>query len=56
LIKSDLDDNKFVDVALIANVDYIVTNDRHFNVLKTTPFPKVQVINVDEFMEILNDI
>jgi uncharacterized protein len=56
LIKSDLDDNKFVDVALIANVDYIVTNDRHFNVLKTTPFPKVQVISLDEFMEVLNNI
>jgi hypothetical protein len=28
----------------------------HYNVLKTTPFPKVQVINLDEFMEILKNI
>jgi uncharacterized protein len=56
LITSDFDDNKFVDTAISANVDFIVTFDRHYNVLKTTPFPKVQVINLDEFIEVLNDI
>ena len=32
LIKSDPDDNKFVDCAIVANADYIVTEDTHFNV------------------------
>jgi uncharacterized protein len=54
LIKADLDDNKFVDCAIAANADYIVTNDQHFNVLKTIPFPKVKVINIAEFMTILS--
>jgi uncharacterized protein len=56
LITTDLDDNKFVDVALIANADYIVTNDRHFNILNQTPFPKVKVISLDDFMVILNEL
>ena len=30
LIKSDPDDNKFVDCAVIANAKFIVTEDRHF--------------------------
>ncbi len=56
LIKIDPDDNKFVDCAIAANADFIVTNDRHFDVLKSIPFPIVKVINIDEFMAILNDI
>ena len=34
LITADLDDNKFVDCAVSANATCIVTNDRHFNVLR----------------------
>jgi uncharacterized protein len=30
LIEFDPDDNKFVDVAIVSNADYIITNDRHF--------------------------
>ena len=53
LIKIDLDDNKFVDCAIASNADFIVTNDGHFSVLKNIPFPKVKVISIDDFMEIL---
>jgi uncharacterized protein len=49
LIKADLDDNKFVDCALMANADCIVTEDRHFNVLKNIPFPYIRVMNLEEF-------
>lgn len=49
LIKTDPDDNKFVDCTLMANADYIITNDNHFNVLKTIPFPKIEVISLEEF-------
>jgi uncharacterized protein len=49
LIKADLDDNKFVDCALMANADCIVTEDRHFNVLKDIPFPYIRVMNLEEF-------
>jgi predicted nucleic acid-binding protein len=53
LISADPDDNKFVDCALNGGADYIVTNDKHFNVLKEIDFPYVEVVNSDEFREIL---
>jgi putative PIN family toxin of toxin-antitoxin system len=39
LIEKDPDDNKFADLAISANVHYLVTNDNHFQVLKQLPFP-----------------
>ena len=53
LISSDLDDNKFVDCAIVAGADYIVTNDKHFNVLKSIPFPTIKVIDIEIFKDIL---
>ena len=38
LIPTDPDDNKFVDCAVSSNADFIVTNDKHFNILKKTEF------------------
>ena len=52
LLKIDYDDNKFVDTAIVGNVDYIVTNDKHFNPLKEIEFPRVEVIKIDDFLEI----
>lgn len=49
LIKADEDDNKFVDCAIAGNARYIVTEDHHFDVLKEISFPKVAVINIDDF-------
>ena len=53
LITADPDDNKFVDCAISANADYIVTNDKHFNILKMTDFPKINVINIEQFIKII---
>lgn len=53
LIYTDPDDNKFVDCAVAANVDYLVTNDKHFNVLKDIPFPKINIVKLEEFDNIL---
>jgi len=53
LIVQDLDDNKFADLAIAANVDFLVTNDRHFRVLKDIPFPLVNVVSLSEFQQIL---
>jgi len=53
LISVDLDDNKFVDCALNSGADFIVTNDKHFNVLKNIAFPKVNVIDIDTFKNII---
>ena len=53
LITEDVDDNKFVDCAIISNVDYIVTNDKHFNPLKELDYPKLKIISIEEFITIL---
>ena len=53
LITADFDDNKFVDCAVSANADYIVTNDRHFNELKNIGFPKINVIDIVTFKNVL---
>lgn len=53
LIYKDPDDNKFADLAISANANYLVTNDRHFNVLKSLPFPTVEVVSLEEFRVIL---
>lgn len=50
LIKADEVDNKFVDCAIVANAKYIVSNDRHFDVLREIPFPKVDVIKINQFL------
>jgi putative PIN family toxin of toxin-antitoxin system len=55
LITQDLDDNKFVDCAFSSNCNYLVTNDKHFNILKTINFPQINVINLEEFKEIIED-
>ncbi|MCQ2295272.1 MAG: putative toxin-antitoxin system toxin component, PIN family [Bacteroidales bacterium] len=54
LITADPDDNKFVDCALFANAKYIVSEDRHFDVLKNIPFPHVDVIGIDSFVLYIN--
>jgi len=51
LIQADPDDNKFVDCAFAANADYLVSEDSHFDVLKNTSFPKLNLVTLDEFME-----
>lgn len=50
LIETDPDDNKFVDCAISAGADYIVSEDAHFRVLESIPFPMVYVIRLDEFL------
>lgn len=50
LIKSDYDDNKFVDCAIVSNAKYIVSEDSHFDVLKSVKYPRVDVIGIDDFL------
>lgn len=55
LISNDVDDNKFVDLAIHASCDYLVTNDHHFDVLKQLDFPKVNVVSIAEFKNKLSN-
>jgi uncharacterized protein len=54
LITIDPDDNKFVDCAIAAGVKYVVSNDKHYNILKHIAFPKVEVITIQAFLAQLN--
>ncbi len=52
-ITSDPDDDKFADCAIACGADYLVTNDKHFNVLKDVGFPGVAIIKAEEFLTII---
>ena len=49
LIKADPDDDKFVDCAVACNANFIVSEDKHFRVLKQIDFPKINVLTLKEF-------
>ena len=50
LITTDPDDNKFVDCAICAAAQAIITSDKDFQVLKRIDFPKVNVMTPNEFI------
>ena len=53
LITQDPDDNKFVDCAICGRAEYLVSNDKHFQVLNNVDFPKVTVIRIQDFIKTL---
>ncbi|GAB4048487.1 PIN domain-containing protein [Spirosoma litoris] len=53
LMHNDPDDNKYVDCALVSNADHVVSEDRHFSILRDIEFPRLSVIRVDEFLDLL---
>lgn len=53
LIEADPDDNKFADLAISANANYLVTHDKHFRVLDSIPFPTVKAVDLPAFKAIL---
>jgi uncharacterized protein len=53
LIEQDPDDDKFVDCYVVSNANFLVTNDKHFNILLSIPFPPINVIGINEFLQIL---
>ena len=53
LIEADHDDDKFVDCAFAANATYIVSDDKHYDVLKEIDFPKLLILKLKEFLGLL---
>lgn len=53
LIIEDEDDNKFADCAIASAAEFIVTNDKHINILRRTPWPDIKVQNIKEFIKSL---
>ena len=48
---ADEDDQKFVDCAVCGGADFLITNDKHYKILKNVGFPKVKVIKAETFIE-----
>jgi putative PIN family toxin of toxin-antitoxin system len=55
LITNDMDDNKYADTYITASADYLLTEDKHFNHLKNIGFPKINIIGIDDFLQLLNN-
>jgi putative PIN family toxin of toxin-antitoxin system len=51
VISQDPDDNKFVDCAVCGQAEYLVSNDKHFNILRDVSFPPITVITIQEFVK-----
>lgn len=49
IITKDADDNKFVDCALNGQASFLVTDDKHYNILKKIGFPPIKVIRTVAF-------
>lgn len=54
LVWRDPDDNKYVDCAIAAGANYIVTNDGHFSDLDKVDFPVIQYISLQTFLDLLS--
>jgi len=54
LLPGDADDNKFVDCAVAANAELIVTNDKDFNPLKTIQWPRVEIMTIQDFIKVIS--
>ena len=54
LINQDADDDKFADCAIAQGVHYLVTDDKHYNVLLKLGFPKVNLLTIKEFYTLLS--
>lgn len=53
-ILSKADDNKFVDCYLVANAQYLISNDAHFSELRQLNFPKITIVTTKEFKKIFS--
>lgn len=54
----DSDDNKFIDCTISGNADFIISNDKGFNILNDIDFPPIEKLTSqefeDKFKELLN--
>ena len=48
MVDKDKDDNKYIDCAIAASADCLVSNDRHFKVLHNAEFPGIRWLKIDE--------
>jgi putative PIN family toxin of toxin-antitoxin system len=52
IIDIDKEDNKFIDCVVASNAHFLISNDNHFNILKTIEFPAVSLLTLQEFEDL----
>jgi putative PIN family toxin of toxin-antitoxin system len=52
----DKDDDKFINVYLSSNPDYLISNDKDILALKTSSFPPLNIITLQEFSELIKTL
>lgn len=55
IIQEDPDDNKFADLAISASADGLLTFDRHYQIFKDLPFPKLTIIHPNDFKSFMQN-
>lgn len=53
LIVADPKDNKFSNLAISTNAQYLVSDDKHFKIFKKIDFPPLNVVKLKKFRAIL---
>jgi uncharacterized protein len=53
LVEADPDDNEFVDCAIAAGAQFLISNDKHLAVLKQYPYFNIQLLKYEEFKTLL---
>lgn len=53
LITADSDDNKYVDCAITCGATFVVSNDKHFDILDSIDWPKVIRLKLPEFASLI---
>ncbi len=56
MISIDKDDNKYIDCMVAGQADFLVTEDRHFNILRQIEFPDLKVIDLESFATLLRNM
>lgn len=56
IVDRDKDDNKFVDCALNGKANFLVTDDRHYRILKKIKFPPIEIIRTAEFLKKVQEL
>jgi len=54
LVEADPDDNKFVDCAIAAGAQYLVSEDRHLRVIREFPYLNIELVTLAGFQEKLS--
>jgi len=54
LITQDPDDNKFIDCAVAGQAEILVSNDKHFKIIKEIDFPAITILKLQEFTKMLD--